>query len=713
MKKRLAPKNTMDPPAAKKDHNGTLIVEKVQLEKLYEKTYYDRLQPNQTVAGLENTQKLQEYLFELRCEVAKHKVSDEWSVEDLDKVLKSLKNNKARDAYGHTYEIFKYGGKDLKQSLLNFCNLVKSKQIYPTILEPSNITSLYKNKGEKADLNNDRGIFNVVKIRSILDKLVYNEKYDTIDANMSNSNIGGRKNRNVRDHLFVINAILHDVSKDKGRPIDIEIYDIKKCFDKMWTKETSNDLYDAGVRDDYFTLIANSSKNCQVAIKTPWGSLTERKTYSDIEMQGTVLTPIKCSVQIDTLGKELLAENSDRLYKYKGYVKIPALALIDDILTISDCGINSIFMNAAVQSKVNNKRLELGHTKCFKMHIGDENIACPKLKVQSEEMLSSNREKYLGDILVNNGKIDDNLKARHSKGVGIVNQIMSVLKEVSFGPYYFQMALMFRNSQLINGTLYNMEALHGVRNNHLDIIEECDKMLFRQIFDCPQGTPVEAFFFETSTLPLRFILQGRRLMYLWTILKKPNTELVRQVYKAQKQFKTKGSWAEQIEDDLKICEIDLADEEIESLSQFQMTKLVKEKIREQADKYLLNLKAKHVKTEKLFPISHMRDYLATDQLNTEEKKLLFKLRISMIPLKGNFSNAHKNNIQCDLCKDVNSRETQMHLLTCNVLVDHPDLQAIIKTIKYEDIYKDLSTQVQAIKVWKRVLSVRKIVLGQK
>ena len=67
-------------------------------------------------------------------------------------------------------------------------------------------------------------------------------------------------------------------------------------------------------------------------------------------MQGTVLTPIKCSVQIDTLGKELLAEDGDKLYKYKGYVRIPPLALIDDVLTISECGINSIFMNAAVQS---------------------------------------------------------------------------------------------------------------------------------------------------------------------------------------------------------------------------------------------------------------------------------------------------------------------------------------------------------------------------
>ena len=234
---------------------------------------------------------------------------------------------------------------------MKLCNSVKTRQVYPSIFQPSNITSLYKNKGEKSDLNNDRGIFNVVKIRSILDKLVYNENYELIEKSMSSSNIGGRKKRNIRDHLFVVNAILHDASKDKNEAIDIEIYDIMKCFDKMWAKETSNDIYDAGVVDDHFTLIANSNKICRVAIKTPWGSLTERKEYSEIEMQGTVLTPIKCSVQIDGLGKELLAEDSDKLFKYKGFVRIPPLALIDDILTVTKCGKDSISMNAAVQSK--------------------------------------------------------------------------------------------------------------------------------------------------------------------------------------------------------------------------------------------------------------------------------------------------------------------------------------------------------------------------
>ena len=57
----------------------------------------------------------------------------------------------------------------------------------------------------------------------------------------------------------------------------------------MWASETANDLYNAGVNDDQFVLISKSNENCQVAVKTPWGSLIERKTISNVEMQGGVL----------------------------------------------------------------------------------------------------------------------------------------------------------------------------------------------------------------------------------------------------------------------------------------------------------------------------------------------------------------------------------------------------------------------------------------
>ena len=59
---------------------------------------------------------------------------------------------------------------------------------------------------------------------------------------MSCSNIGARKNRNIRDHLFVINAVMNEAFKNK-KDIDLEIMDIAKCFDKMWYEETGNDIY--------------------------------------------------------------------------------------------------------------------------------------------------------------------------------------------------------------------------------------------------------------------------------------------------------------------------------------------------------------------------------------------------------------------------------------------------------------------------------------
>ena len=77
----------------------------------------------------------------------------DWNLKDLEKSLKSFKNNKSRDEHGHTYELLKYGGKDLKLGLLILLNKVKKTQYYPTIVRSSNISSIWKKKGEKNNLD--------------------------------------------------------------------------------------------------------------------------------------------------------------------------------------------------------------------------------------------------------------------------------------------------------------------------------------------------------------------------------------------------------------------------------------------------------------------------------------------------------------------------------------------------------------------------------
>ena len=561
LKKKLAPKHAEEAPTAKINSEGELVTEKDKLEELYLKTYIERLKPNETQEDLKDIKELKNLLFGLRLNISGKIISPEWTMADLEKVLKELKNGKARDAHGHIYELFKYGGRHLKLSLLRMFNLTKNLQIYPSIFQPSNISSIYKQRGMKNDLNSDRGVFNVVKVRSILDRLTYNDNYEIIDQSMSCSNIGARKNRNIRDHLFIVNGILNEVRNLKNKQIDIQIVDIKKCFDKMSYKETANDLYNAGVKNDHFVLMANSNKKCQVAVRTPWGSVTKRVELKEIEMQGTVPAPLKCSIQIDTLGKECI-EKGECLYKYKECVDIPPLAMIDDIIAFSDCSVESVKLNALIKSKVAHKNLELGPDKCFKMHVGKESESCPTLTIDEEVMLSSSREKYLGDILTTDCRIDQNIEERYKKGIGIVNTISGMLKEISFGYYYFEMAVMFRQSMLLSGILCNSEVLYGMNKSHVEKLESIDRYFWRKIFQCPFSTPIETFYMETNTVSIKYVLMSRRLMFYWNILQMDEHELVKRVFIAQKISTSKNDWVIQIEDDLKLCKILQSAEEI-------------------------------------------------------------------------------------------------------------------------------------------------------
>ena len=164
-------------------------------------------------------------------------------------------------------------------------------------------------------------------------------------------------------------------------------------------------------------------------------------------------------------------------------------------------------------------------------------------------------EKYLGDIISNNGKIDENIEDRVNKGKGRINSIISLLEEISFGVNYFEMALLFRESMLINSLLSSSESLYNVEKKHIDKFEACDKELFSKIFGVPSTISYEAFYLETGCLPIKYILQGRRRMYYWALLNKPNTELVKKVFEVQKQFTTKNDWILQIENDLKSLDI--------------------------------------------------------------------------------------------------------------------------------------------------------------
>ena len=279
LKNKLCPK-TGEPPMAKKDENGTLVTHPELLKSLYLRTYMNRLCSREMKPELLDVFFLKEELWSSRMEELKRRKSLPWTIVELRRALKSLKKNKSVDPNGMVNELFKEhcAGNDLESSLLFLFNGIKNKFFIPEFMVKENITTIYKNKGSRLELNNDRGIFILTAIKKTLDKLMFFDKFDDIDENMSDSNIGARKGRCVKNHLFIIYGIINSVIRGNEACIDIQIYDLEKAFDALWLEDCMNDAFDTlsrENRDDKVALLYESNKENLVAIKTGVG-LTER-----------------------------------------------------------------------------------------------------------------------------------------------------------------------------------------------------------------------------------------------------------------------------------------------------------------------------------------------------------------------------------------------------------------------------------------------------
>ena len=117
----------------------------------------DRLSSKSIRPEYEQLKNMKECLFDIRYQISKWIKSDDWKVEQIEKVCKSLKNRKARDECGFIYELFKkpFAGSDVFQSLTKMFNLIRDELVTPDFFELMSITSVYKNKGLKSDFKRE------------------------------------------------------------------------------------------------------------------------------------------------------------------------------------------------------------------------------------------------------------------------------------------------------------------------------------------------------------------------------------------------------------------------------------------------------------------------------------------------------------------------------------------------------------------------------
>ena len=69
------------------------------------------------------------------------------------------------------------------------------------------------------------------------------------------------------------------------------------------------------------------------------------------------------------------------------------------------------------------------------MHVGPGNEMFEDIQVHDKQMLTSEEQKYLGDIICSSGRNGGNIKERCKTGYSSISKIKSMMTDISHGSF--------------------------------------------------------------------------------------------------------------------------------------------------------------------------------------------------------------------------------------------------------------------------------------
>ena len=255
-----------------------------------------------------------------------------------------------------------------------------------------------------------------------------------------------------------------------------------------------------------------------------------------------------------------------------------------------------------------------------------------------------------------------NLLQRRSKGIGVVNEILSILNHLCLGVHHYKAAMILRTAMLHSVLLTNSATWLRLTSKDVRNLERVDEMLLRKLFETPISTPGAALYLETECIPIKFILKAKRVMYLHHILTRKRQALISQVFWAQVNQPAEGDWCIVAQEDLNDLGLgELAFDDISKMSKYAFKHLVKKQLKDSAFNELLVRKAALSKMAALqYHTLEMQKYLV-ENISIRHKQILFKWRTRMTKVGWNYG----TKTLCPICNEED--DTQEHLLLCNQL----------------------------------------------
>ena len=162
---------------------------------------------------------------------------------EVREVINNTKNRKATTDWNN--ELIKWGEDEMVRFIYPVIKAFWVDEKAAKQWNEGHITNVYKGKGDREVMDNQRGITVSSAIGTIAEELVYNRVI--AQASFTQAQAGGQKGCSTADHVFILRNIMQLAKKEK-REIIITYYDVKKAYDRACTDDMLYSMYKSNVK---------------------------------------------------------------------------------------------------------------------------------------------------------------------------------------------------------------------------------------------------------------------------------------------------------------------------------------------------------------------------------------------------------------------------------------------------------------------------------
>jgi hypothetical protein len=459
-------------------------------------------------------------VFDQGCIEYNHDLNSPFTPEEIKKCINKLKNNKAHGIDLILNEYLKCSSDIMLPIYEKLFNIILTTGLIPKTWLSGMIKPIYKNKGDKENVNNYRGI----TLLSCLGKLftaVINERlsaYLLHGGVIGEEQAGFRKGYSTMDHVFTLQSLL-ELYLSKKKRLYCCFVDYKKAFDLvdrviLWRKLISCDI-----NGKMFRVIFNLYKGAKSCVSGKNNVLSNFFSCLIGVRQGENLSPLLFAIFLNDLerfmasrygGLKYFKEKTSELLSdddVEVFLNLFILLYADDTIILSEsqtelqnalngmmdyCVENKLQVNVEKTKVVIFSRGKIRNVPIFKY--GDDIVDCVT------------EYKYLGIIFAYNGSSTLNVKSL----ANIANKAMFALIQKGRDLFDIDTMLHLFDTMITPILLYGSE-VWGFKN--IDIIERIHLRFCKILLKLHKSTPNVMVYGELGRHPLDINVKVRMVTF--------------------------------------------------------------------------------------------------------------------------------------------------------------------------------------------------------